>query len=430
MNFWEQPLECMPRSEIKQIQFERLQATLNRVYKNVQHYRETFGAIDFVPEDLNRYKDFRKLPFTTREDLMDNYPYGMFAVPLREVVRLHAQTLSLDKPVVMGFTANDLKHWSNLMARNLVGVGVGKDDVVQVALTFGIVTGPFGIQLGAERIGACVIPMSSGNYASQIKIMRDYKTSTLVSTPTFALKLVQALEASRVDPKSLSLKYGILGSEPWSENTREHIEASLYVSATDAYGLTEVFGPGVAWECPEKKGLHIAEDHFIPEIIDPHTLEPLEEGLTGELVLTTLSKEAFPLIRYRTGDIATLDYEPCRCGRTHCRVSRIYKRCDDVIIMRGTSIIPEEVGKILATENGSIPNYQLGVSRKGVQDELTVLVEISDKIFFDQMKKQRRFVEQLHRRLVNFLGWEVTVKLVEPGAFNPDIKVLDQRQFE
>jgi phenylacetate-CoA ligase len=430
MTFWEQSLECMPRDNIKQIQFERLQATLNRVYKNVRHYRETFRDIDFVPEDLSRYKDFRKLPFTVREDLMNNYPYGMFAVPLREVVRLHAQTLSLDKPVVMGFTANDLKHWSNLMARNLVGVGVGKEDVVQIALTFGIVTGPFGIQLGAERIGASVIPISSGNYASQIKIMRDYKTSTLVSTPTFALKLVQALEDSGVDPKSLSLKYGILGSEPWSEKTRNHLEASLYISATDAYGLTEVFGPGVAWECPEKNGLHIAEDHFIPEIIDPNTLEPLEEGQTGELVLTTLSKEAFPLIRYRTGDIATLDYEPCTCGRTHCRVSRIFQRCDDVIIMRGTSIMPEEIGKIIATANGGIPNYQLEVVRSGVQDELTVRIEMSDNIFFDQMKKQRQFIEKLHRQLVEFLGWEVTVKLVEPGAFDPTVKVLDNRRFD
>jgi phenylacetate-CoA ligase len=361
---------------------------------------------------------------------MDNYPYGMFAVPLREVVRLHAQTLSLDKPVVMGFTANDLKHWSNLMARNLIGVGVGKDDVVQVSLTFGIVTGPFGIQLGAERIGASVIPISSGNYSSQIKIMRDYKTSTLVATPTFALRLVQAMETQGVDPNCLSLKRGIFGSEPWSEQTRNHIEGSLFISAFDAYGLTEVFGPGVAWECPEKNGLHVAEDHFIPEIIDPKSQRPLDDGQIGELVLTTLSKEAFPLIRYRTGDIAKLEYEPCRCGRTHCRISRIFKRCDDVIIMRGTSIIPEEIGKLLATENGSVPKYQLVVDREDVQDELTVMVEISDNIFFDQMKKQRRFVEELHRRLVDFLGWEVAVRLVEPGAFDPGVKVLDKRQFE
>ena len=430
MDYWEQELECMPRDRIKQLQFERLQATLNRVYKNVRHYRDTFREIDFVPEDLSRYNDFRKLPFTSRPDLMRNYPYGMFAVPLREVVRLHAQTLSIDKPVVMGFTANDLKHWSNLMARNLAGVGVGREDVVQIALTFGIVTGPFGIQLGAEQIGASVIPISSGNYASQIKIMRDYKTSTLVATPTFALKLIQAMEQQGVDPKCLSLKQGIFGSEPWSESTREHIESSLYITATDAYGLTEVFGPGVAWECSEKNGLHIAEDHFIPETIDPRTAEPLQDGQLGELVLTTLSKEAFPLIRYRTGDLATIDYDPCCCGRTHCRISRISKRCDDVIIMRGTSIIPEEVGRILAADNGAIPRYQLEVSRPGVEDELTVLVEISEKIFFDQMKKQRRFIESLHRRLVDFLGWEVAVKLVEPGAFDPNVKVLDKRRFD
>ncbi len=430
MECWNGDRECMDREEIAQLQLERLQSTLHRVYKNVRHYRRTFREIDFMPEDLHSLEQFRALPFTDRKVLEENYPYGMFAVSLREVVRLHTPAINVDHPVVMGFTQNDLDTWAELMARNLAAVGVDRDDVVQISLTFGILTGPFGVQIGAERIGASVIPMSSGKYPSQVKIMRDFKTTTLVSTPTFALGLIRAMDEMGVDPKCLSLKYGLFGSEPWSERTRARIEEKLHVTATDTYGLAEVFGPGVAWECGEKAGLHIPEDHFFPEIIDPETAEPLQPGETGELVLTTLTKEAFPLIRYRTGDITRLDLSTCACGRSHCRIARMNQRSDDVIVMRGTRILPDQIGRILEREARAMPRHQILVERRDDQDYLTVLIEISDQFFFDEMKKQRSFVETLQRRISEFLGWEAGVRLVEAGAFDPAVRVADRRDLE
>lgn len=426
---WDHKNECMDRTEIEQLQLERLQATLNRVYKNVSHYRHLFRKIDFLPEDLNSLDKFSELPLTTRQDLMDNYPYGMFAVPLREVVRILAPALTLDKPMVTGFTLNDLDRWADLTARNLTAVGVEKDDVVQISLNFGMITGMFGMQLGAERIGASVIPVSGGNPSHQLKIMRDFRTTTLVSTPTFAMQLVRTMDSVGIESKMLTLKFGVLGSEPWPEDMRKKIEESLHISATDAYGLTEVFGPGVAWECPEKSGLHIPEDHFFPEIIDPVTLKPQSPGNEGELVITTLTKEAFPLIRFRTGDITKIDKTTCACGRTHCRIARLFKRSDDVIVMRGMSIIPGQIGLVLERINQVAPHYQLVVERKDHQDQLLVMVEISDRFFFDEMKKQRRFVERLHRELSEFLGWEVMVKLVEPGTFDHSRTVVDYRRF-
>ena len=429
MPYWNERIECMDRQEIEQLQLENLQATLNRVYKNVRHYRKVFREVDFMPEDLESVQDIRKLPFISRRDLSRNYPYDMFAVPLREVVRLHTASFNFDDPVVIGFTENDIHSWAELMARNLTAVGVGKDDVVQIALTFGIITGPFGVQVGAEKIGASVIPISAGRLYQQVKIMRDFRSTTLVSTPTVALGLARAMDEMGVDANSLALKCGIFGSEPWSEATRDDLETRLHLTATDTYGLTEIYGPGVAWECPEKKGLHLSEDHFIAEVIDPETLEPLPPGEEGELVLTTIAREAFPLIRLRTGDITRIDYSPCACGRTHCRISRIFKRSDEVIRVRGTSIAPEQVGQAIARVGGGQPNFQLVITREADADQLLVMVEISDINFFDEMKKQRRFVERLHREISEALGWEVAVRLVEPGTFDPQKRVRDERQF-
>ena len=380
--------------------------------------------------DLRSLIEFKKLPFTSRQDLKDNYPYGMFAVPLREVVRLHAPALTLDKPIVMGFTANDLKTWAGLVARSLTAVGVQKDDGVQVSLALGKTAAPFGIQLGTELIGASVIPMSGRKLPNQVKIMRDFRSTVLVATPTFAMGLVQAMESLGIEVVDLSLKSGILGCEPWSEATRKELESRLSVTATDTYGLTDIFSLGVAWECRAKNGLHISEDCFIPEIVDPVTLEPLPPGMEGELVLTTISKQAFPLIRFRTGDIAKIDYGVCTCGRTHCRISRIFKRCDGVIVMRGTSISPEDIGKILTRVNGTTPKYQLVVDRQENQDQLIVMIEISDKIFFDEMSKQSRLMDDFHHAMSDFLGWEVKVKLVESGSLDPDIRVKDNRRFQ
>lgn len=430
MEIWDKKTECLDHEEIEQIQLEKLQATLNRVYKNVRHYRKIFREVDFVPEDLRTFSEIKALPFITRRDLSENYPYDMFAVPLREVVRLHTASINFKDPIVIGFTRNDLKSWAELMARNLSAVGINKDDVVQIAMTFGITTGPFGVKMGAEKIGASVIPMSSAKLSSQVKIMRDFRTTALVSTPTLALSLIRQMDEMNIDPRSLSLKYGVFGSEPWSETTRDEIETKMHLSATDTYGMTELFGPGVAWECPEKNGLHIAEDHFIPEIINPVTLEPLPPGSEGELVLTSISKEAFPLIRFRTGDLTKIDYSPCACGRTHCRISRIFKRCDDVIVVRGMSITPEQIAQVLSRVSGGNPVFQIGVERIKGLDQLTVMIEISDINFFDEMKKQRQFVEKLHLELSELLGWEVIVRLVEPGTFNPEVKVNDKRRFQ
>ena len=430
MEFWDKKIECMSRDEIAQIQLEKLQATLNRVYKNVRHYRKIFRDQDFMPEDLRSFSDFTRLPFITRRDLSLNYPYDMFAVPLREVVRLHTASINFEDPIVIGFTENDISSWAELMARNFTAVGISKDDVVQIALNFGITTGPFGVQVGAEKIGASVIPMSAGKLSAQIKIMRDFRTTVLVSTPTLALGLVREMEEINMDPRTLSLKYGVFGSEPWSEETRDVLERKMHITATDTYGMTELFGPGVAWECPQKNGLHIAEDHFIPEIIDPVTLAPLPDGSEGELVLTSISKEAFPLIRFRTGDVSRIDYAPCACGRTHCRISRIFERCDDVIIVRGMAVSPEQIGQVLSRVSGGMPVFQIAVERTDGLDQMTVSIEISDLNFFDEMRKQRRFVEKLHRELSELLGWEVTVRLVEPGTFDPSKRVLDRRTFQ
>jgi len=430
MTFWNQTVECMDREAIAQVQLEGLQATLHRVFKNVRHYRKLFRDIDFMPEDLRSLEDLRRLPFLTRRDLSDNYPYDMFAVPLREVVRLHTTAFNFEEPVVVGFTANDMRNWAELTARNLAAVGVTKDDVLQIALTFGIMSGPFGFQSGAELTGASVIPMSAGKLREQVKIMRDFRTTVLISTPTVALGLTRAMAELDIDPNGLQLKFGVFGAEPWGESTRREIESRFHITATDTYGLTEVFGPGVAWECPEKNGLHIAEDQFVPEIIDPVTLEPLPPGAEGELVITTIGKEAFPLIRFRTGDLTTIDRSPCPCGRTHSRISRIFKRSDDVLVVRGTSVSPEQIGRILDQVSGFTPTFQLVVERIDGADQLVVMIEITDQYFFDQMKKQRRFVEHLHQQLSESMGWEVNVRLVEPGTFDPNRPVVDKRRFD
>jgi len=429
MTFWNSKIECMSREEIEQIQLENVQATLNRIYKNVRHYRKVFKAIDFMPEDFTSLSDLRKLPFITRRDLSRNYPYEMFAVPLREVVRLHMASANFDDPIVVGFTRNDINRWGELIARNLAAVGVTKEDVVQIALTFGITAGPFGVQVGAEQIGASVIPMSARKFEDQVKIMRDFRTTVLVSTPTVAMNLAKTMEEMDVDPKTLALKTAILGSEPWTEATRSNIEGRMHLTATDTYGLTELFGPGVAWECPAKNGLHIAEDHFIAEIIDPVTLEVLPPGMEGELVLTSLTKEALPLLRFRTGDLTTLDYSPCSCGRTHCRISKIFKRCDEVVILKGTSIVPDQIGRVISSVTGGEPSFQMVIDTEDGGDQLSVLIEISDLTFFDDMKQQRILLERLHHEMTEFFGWDVPVRLVEPGTFPREQKVLDRRKL-
>lgn len=432
-SIWDPQHECMPRDEIGQLQLERLQATLNRAYKNVTCYRTKFNELGIVPEDITSLSDLAKLPFTTKEDLRLNYPYGMFAVPLREVVRIHSSSGTTGKPTVVGYTKNDLKTWSNLVARFMTAAGVTHDDVVQIAFGYGLFTGAFGLHYGSETIGAAVIPMSGGNTEKQIMIMQDYKSTVLVCTPSYAVTIADRIEKMGIDPKTLSLKVGLFGGEPWSEAMRREIESRLSLSATDNYGLSEVIGPGVAGECGYKCGMHIFEDAFIPEIIDPDTCQVLPPGSVGELVLTTIGKEAFPMIRYRTRDITSLDYAVCECGRTMVRMKKTMGRSDDMLIIKGVNVFPSQIEEVLVAIEGCEPHYQLVVDRKGAMDSLEVNIEVTENIFFDEMRKQRAFLEMVEKKIDSVLGVGVTVKLVEPNSIPRNEgkanRVIDKRRL-
>jgi phenylacetate-CoA ligase len=411
--YWEKEYECMDREELQQLQLERLQSTLHRVYLNVPFYRKKFDELGIDPDDFTSLNDLRKLPLTTKDDLRDNYPYGLFAVPLREVVRIHASSGTTGMSTVVGYTKNDIKTWSNLVARILSAGGITKDDVVQIAFGYGLFTGGFGLHYGAERIGASVIPISSGNTRRQVRIMQDFKTTALICTPSYALLIADTLQEMRINVNSLSLKYGLFGAEPWSEGMRQEIQERLKIMATDNYGLSEVMGPGVAGECLERNGLHMNEDHFLFEVVDPRTLEPVVPGEIGELVITTLTKEAFPVIRFRTRDLTRLLPGACACGRTLVRMSRVMGRTDDMLIIRGVNVFPSQIETVLCDIEGTEPHYRIIVERKGALDDATVLVEVSESIFFDEMKKQSELISLIQKRLVSELGISVDVKLVE-----------------
>ncbi len=432
-NIWDPQHECMPREELEQLQLERLQATLNRAYKNVTCYRSKFNEQGIVIEDFTSLSDLSKLPFTTKEDLRVNYPYGMFAVPLREVVRIHSSSGTTGKPTVVGYTKNDLKTWSSLVARFMTAAGVTHDDVVQIAFGYGMFTGAFGLHYGTETIGAAVIPMSGGNTDKQIMIMQDYKSTVLVCTPSYAITIADRIDKLGIDPKSLALKVGLFGGEPWSEAMRKEIETRLAISATDNYGLSEIIGPGVAGECIHKCGMHISEDAFIPEIIDPETCRVLPVGSTGELVLTSICKEAFPMIRYRTRDITSLEYNACECGRTMVRMKKTMGRSDDMLIIKGVNVFPSQIEEVLVAIEGCEPHYQLVVDRKGSLDVLEVCIEVTENMFFDEMKKQRAFLEAVEKKIDSVLGVGVTVKLVEPNSIprheGKAERVIDKRSF-
>jgi phenylacetate-CoA ligase len=410
--YWEPDKECISRDDLAQLQLERLQSTLCRVASHVPFYRKKFKELAISPEDISSLDDLRKLPFTTKQDLRDNYPYGLFAVPLREVVRIHASSGTTGQATVVGYTHNDIKNWAGLVARVLTGAGVTKDDVVQIAFGYGMFTGGFGLHYGAETVGASVIPISSGNTKRQIQIMQDFRTTALVCTPSYALLLADLMEEKGIHINALSLKYGLFGGEPWSEAMRREIQDKLNIIATDNYGLSEVMGPGVAGECQERNGLHINEDHFLVEVINPETLEPVPPGEIGELVITTLTKEAFPVIRYRTRDLTRLLPEPCPCGRTLTRMQRVLGRTDDMLIIKGVNVYPSQIEEVLFDVEGTKPHYQLVVERDGRLDKVTVMVEVSETIFFDQMKKQSEMIELIKKRLVTELGIGVEVKLV------------------
>ncbi len=411
--FWEREKECMPRENLEQLQLERLQSTLYRVGTHVPFYRKKFQELKIDYESFSQLEDLQKLPFTMKQDLRDNYPYGLFAVPLREIVRVHSSSGTTGMATVVGYTKNDINNWSNLVARILCGAGVTADDVIQIAFGYGLFTGGFGLHYGAERLGASVIPISAGNTKRQIQIMQDFKTTALVCTPSYALKMADVMMDMGVNPHGLSLRFGLFGAEPWSEAMRREINERLGIRATDNYGLSEVMGPGVAGECPECNGLHINEDHFLVEVLDPKTLEPVAPGEVGELVITTLTKEAFPVIRYRTRDLTRLIPEPCPCGRTFSRMSRIMGRTDDMLIIKGVNVFPTQIEAVLFDIEGTEPHYRIIVDRENNEDKMAVMVEVVESIFFDEMKKQRALVDTIKRRLAAELGIHVDVKLVE-----------------
>ncbi|MGE4559603.1 MAG: phenylacetate--CoA ligase family protein [Desulfobulbus sp.] len=431
--YWEPERECMAREDLEQLQLERLQSTLNRVGTNVPFYRKKFEQIKFNYDSIRTLDDLRRLPFTEKQDLRDNYPYGLFAVPLRDVVRVHSSSGTSGQATVVGYSRNDIKTWSNLVARVITAAGVTKNDVIQIAFGYGLFTGGFGLHYGAELIGASVIPISAGNTKRQIQIMQDFKSTALVCTPSYALVMADTMMEMGINPNGLSLRYGLFGGEPWSEAMRREIHQKLGILATDNYGLSEVMGPGAAGECQECNGLHVNEDHFILEILDPATFEPVPEGEVGELVITTLTKEAFPMIRYRTRDLTRFIPGTCPCGRTMKRMQRVMGRSDDMLIIKGVNVFPMQIEKVLFEVEGTEPHYQIIVDRENHADKITVMVEVVESIFFDEMKKQRKVVETIKSRLASELGLSVDVKLVEEKSLERSEgkakRVVDRRKL-
>ena len=431
MPIYNEKYETMSHKELEQEQLERLQQTLGRVYRRVSYYHDLFNRIGFDPLDVTALEDLRKIPFTTKDTLRIAYPYDMFAVPLREVVRMQSTSGTTGQPLIVGYTHNDIDHWSELTARVLTAAGVGKDDIIQISFPYGLFTGGLGFHYGAELIGASVIPCSDTDIENQITIMRDYRTTVLCCAPTFAAMLLDLLEEKSVTPAELSLSKALFGAESWNESFRAVIEEQLELSVTDNYGLTEVMGPGVSFECEEKKGLHISEDHFIPEIIDPDSGEILREGEKGELVLTTITKEGYPLIRYRTGDITSLTSKPCSCGREFIRMSRVVGRVDDMIILNGQNMFPTQFEQILTDVVGKTPNYQLLVDRKENIDELEIQIEVPQDIFNDEMKTLNRIERDVLHEVKEKLDFVPKVTLVEPRSIVRKMKqsrVIDLRK--
>ena len=409
--YWEPDKECMDREDLEQLQLERLQATLNRVYEYVPVYRRRLDELGLSPGDLGSLADLARLPFTTKDDLRANYPYGYFAKPLREVVRIHASSGTTGAFTAVGYTKNDIRTWSNLTARGLTSGGVTKDDVVQIGHEYGLFTGGFGFHYGAERIGASVIPMAKASLARQLKMMRDFKTTALVCSPSHALQLADAIRDKGISLSSLSLRWGLFGEEPWSEAMRHELQKRLGLTATDNYGLSEVMGPGVSAECLERRGMHLNEDHFLVEVIDPVTLQLVPEGQIGELVITTLTKEAFPMIRYRTRDLTSLLPGECACGRTLRRMARVKGRTDDMLIVGGVNVFPSEIESVLQAGKVSHPSYQVTIERKGGRDEMTLLLDV-DEVQRQTGGEPTEVATVLRKRFLDELGVDVAVKLV------------------
>ncbi|MTI59891.1 MAG: phenylacetate--CoA ligase [Firmicutes bacterium] len=430
---WNEKSECMPREELSRWQGEKLREMVERVYHNVPFYRQKMQELNVIPEDIQGVEDLKKLPFTTKQDLRDNYPYGLFAVPASEIVRVHASSGTTGKPTVVGYTRRDLTVWSEVVARTLTCAGIGKNDYIQVAYGYGLFTGGLGVHYGSEKVGATVIPISGGNTKKQLQLMRDFGSTALACTPSYALYLAEVMEEKGIDPAELKLKTGIFGAEPWTDNMRKTIEERLQVQAIDIYGLSEIIGPGVASECQKQNGLHINEDHFIPEIIDPATLEVLGEGEKGELVFTTVTKEGLPLLRYRTHDLTRLHYDKCACGRTLVRMEKCLGRSDDMLIIRGVNVFPSQIESVLLEMSETKPHYLLIVDRENNLDVLEVWVEVEDQFFSDEIKKLERLSKKIKDNLQSTLGLSAKIKLVEPKTLErsegKSQRVIDKREL-
>lgn len=410
-------METLPREELEALQLRRLKGLVDRVYANVPFYRKSFDDAGVRPSDIQTLADVRYLPFTEKQDLRNHYPYGLFAVPKDNVVRIHASSGTTGKATVVGYTKRDVENWATLMARSLVAAGATKRDIIHVAYGYGLFTGGLGAHYGAERLGATTIPMSGGSTKRQVILLRDFGATVICCTPSYSLFLYETALESGIDIKELPLRIGVFGAEPWTEEMRRDIETKLGIKAIDIYGLSEIMGPGVGIECIEAQaGAHLQEDHFLLEIIDPVTKEPLPPGETGELVITTLCKEAQPLIRYRTRDITSLNLTPCRCGRTFARMHRVMGRSDDMLIIRGVNVFPSQIESILLETQGLTPHYQLLVKREGNLDTLEVQVEVDEKIFSDEIKNLQRLGGKIQKHIKEFLGVTATVKLVEPRS--------------
>lgn len=431
---YEKEFETLPRDELEKLQVERLRKVAKRLYDNVPFSKKQFDGAGIKPDDIKEIGDLKNLPFTNKSDLRDNYPFGLFTVPMDDVVRIHASSGTTGKPTVVGYTRNDIDTWSGLMARTLAAAGVTNKDIIHNAYGYGLFTGGLGFHYGAEKLGASVIPISGGNTKRQIVIMQDFGPTVLTCTPSYALHLSEVAEDMGVSFKDMKLKVGVLGAEPWSNKMRVEIEKKLNIDAIDLYGLSEIIGPGVSSECIEAKdGLHVFEDHFIPEIIDPESGEVLPYGEKGELVFTTITKEAFPVIRYRTKDITSLNPEPCKCGRTHVRMERVSGRTDDMLIIRGVNVFPSQIESVLLEIEKVEPHYQMIVDREGALDILEVRVEVNEKVFSDEIKGLQKLERDIEREIKDLLGVSVTIKLVEPKTIQRSegkaVRVIDNRKI-
>lgn len=428
---WNSRYECMDREEMRALQFKRLKDNLDRVYNLVPFYRRKFDALGIKPSDLEKLEDIRKFPFTVKNDLRDNYPYGLFAVPLKEVVRLHASSGTTGKPIVVGYTSKDLETWAECVARFATQAGVTSEDVAQITFGYGLFTGAFGLHYGLEKVGAAVVPASAGNSEKHIMLMQDFGTTVLVGTPSYCLHLAEVAVEMGVDPTKLPVRLGLFGAEAWSEKMREEIERAWGIKATDNYGLSEVMGPGPSGECQYTCGMHISEDFFLFEVVDPQTGEPLDCGQEGEIVITTLAKEAMPLIRYRTRDISVLNPAKCDCGRTTTRMRKVTGRADDMLIISGVNVFPSQIESVLMGIEGISPHYQIIVGKKGYLDYIEVQVEIAQEKFTGQFRHLAELEEKVRRRLNSVLSISARVRLLEPKSLERSVgkakRVIDNR---